>query len=263
MREHVWVKSRQQNLSVMVHTPVGFKAGVPVAVLCHGFAGDKIGSNQLTKNLAIFLERLGYAVVRFDYIGSGDSDGDFAIDTSVAGWREDLDNILSWIKAQAQFSHSPLVLYGHSLGGLVALTHPAVDPRVSARIVFAPVTQAVDNFRTIILGEDRWQQSLRGETIHNFYGRALSLEAQFVVDLLRSDYNPGRNLADSEQPILFIHGTADDVVLLAGTQKVYDAYQGHKELVVTDFDHVAAGQHVELQQIIATWLAKLFVRPAV
>ena len=66
MRNHIWVSSRNKRLSVMVHTPVGFAQGTPVFVLCHGFGGDKIGANQLTKNLADFIEQLGYGVVRFD-----------------------------------------------------------------------------------------------------------------------------------------------------------------------------------------------------
>ena len=240
----------------MVHTPVGFAQGTPVFVLCHGFGGDKIGANQLTKNLADFIEQLGYGVVRFDYAGSGDSEGDFADDTSVAGWRQDLENILAWVHEQTEFKQAPIVLYGHSLGGLVVLTHPADDIRIVARIVFAPVTQVVENFRDIIFGQDLWRQAIQGDSIENFYGRALTLNPQFVQDLVTNTYSPINNLVGTEQPLLLIHGTSDVVVPLAGTQGVYDSYSGQKELVITDFDHVASGQQKELQQIIRKWLAR-------
>lgn len=258
MREHIWVNSRGKRLSVMVHTPVGFVQETPVIVFCHGFTGDKIGNNQLTKNLATFVESLGYAAIRFDYAGSGDSEGEFASDTSVAGWRQDLASILDWVQAQDAFKQSPLVLYGHSLGGLVALTHPAADNRIMARILFAPVTQAVENFRDVILGPELWQQALRGESIKNFYERAFTLQPQFVQDLVGNPYSPTENLANTQQSLLFIHGTKDDVVPLAGTQGVYEFYNGSKELVITDFDHVAARQQEELQQIIGKWLRKQF-----
>ncbi|MBP2625480.1 MAG: exosortase system-associated hydrolase 1 [Firmicutes bacterium] len=260
MRDHIWLSSRKKRLSLMVHRPAGFAQGTPVVILCHGFTADKIGANQLTKNLADFIEQLGYGVVRFDYAGSGDSEGDFASDTSVAGWRQDLESILRWVHEQADFKQSPIVLYGHSLGGLVVLTHPADDTRIVARIAFAPVTQAVENFRDIIFGQDLWQQALQGESIKNFYGRAFTLNPQFVEDLVANTYNPTENLVGTEQPMLFIHGTADDVVPLAGTQVVYAAYSGQKELAITDFDHVAAGQQNELQQIIRKWLADQFPR---
>ena len=258
MRDHTWVSSRNKRLSVMVHRPAGFSQGTPVFVFSHGFGGDKIGANQLTKNLADFIEELGYGVVRFDYAGSGDSEGNFANDTSVAGWRQDLENIVTWVHEQDDFTQSPILLYGHSLGGLVALTHPAGDKRIVARIIFAPVTQAVENFRDIIFGQELWQQALQGENIKNFYGRAYTLKPQFVQDLMTHTYSPTENLAGTAQPLLFIHGTSDDVVPLAGTEVVYAAYSGKKELVITDFDHVAAGQQEELQQIIGKWLAEQF-----
>jgi len=258
MRDHIWVNSRNKRLSVMVHRPTGFSQGTPVLVLCHGFLGDKIGANQLTKNLANFIEQLGYGVVRFDYAGSGDSEGDFANDTSVAGWRQDLESILVWVHNQADFKKSPIVLYGHSLGGLVALTHPADDNRIVARIAFAPVTKAVENFRDIIFGQNLWQQALQGESIKNFYGRAFTLNSQFVQDLMAHTYSPIENLAATTQPLLIIQGTTDEVIPLPGTQALYAAYEGQKELVITDFDHLAAGQHNELQQIIRKWLVDKF-----
>lgn len=260
MKDHIWVSSRNKRLSVMVHTPIGFCQGTPVVVFSHGFGGDKVGSNQLTKNLADFIEQLGYSVVRFDYAGSGDSEGDFAHDTSVIGWRKDLENILEWVHEQAEFKQSSILLYGHSLGGLVVLTHPADDRRIVGRIVFAPVTQAVENFRNIIFGQDLWQQALRGESIQNFYGRALTLNPQFVQDILAHRYSPIENLVGNMQPLLLIHGTADVVVPLAGTQGVFNAYNGQKELAITDFDHIAAGQQNELQQIIRKWLGTYFPR---
>lgn len=256
MKDHIWISSRNKRLSVMVHKPTAFTPGTPVVLFCHGFTGDKVGVNHLTKNLAGFVEQLGYVAIRFDYIGSGDSDGDFAQDTSVAGWRQDLENMLSWIRAQADFSKSPIILYGHSLGGLIVLTHPATDSRITARILFAPVTQAIENFRDIILGKNLWEMALAGEKIKDFYGHSFTLDPEFVQDLVANTYSPTENLLKTKQSILFIHGTKDVVVPVAGTQEVYANYDGKKELVITDFDHVAAGQHEELQQIIGGWLTK-------
>ncbi len=124
MKDYAWIPSRNQRLSAMVHLPESFSEGTPLVVCCHGFTGDKVGYNQLTLNLAKSLEKLAYGVLRFDYLGSGDSDGDFATDTFVAGWQEDLTNVLSWVKAQPKLNASPIVLYGHSLGGLVVLSAP-------------------------------------------------------------------------------------------------------------------------------------------
>lgn len=254
MKEHVWISSRNKRLSAMVHLPDSFQAGTPAVVCCHGFTGNKVGYNHLTLNLANFLESLGYGAIRFDFLGSGDSDGDFATDTIVSGWQEDLTHVLDWVKSQAEFSSSPIILYGHSLGGLVVLTYPDGGIPIAARIVFAPVTDAVHNFRDIILGPAFWQQSLAGERIENFFDRGFALESQFVKDLAANRYNPVEAAARLSSPLLIVHGTADVVVPIEGSKKLHDHYRGAKEFVITDFDHGAVGAQDKLQTVIGNWL---------
>lgn len=259
MKEHIWISSRKKRLSAMIHLPKNFKNGTPLIVCCHGFMGNKVGYNHLTLNLANFLERLGFGVFRFDFLGSGDSDGDFSTDTIVSGWQEDLVNVLEWVENQAEFSRSPIVLYGHSLGGLVVSSYPD-DRRITARLLFAPVTEAIYNFRDIILGQELWNKSLAGEAIKNFYGYGFTLESQFVKDLTAQNYQPAENMSKLSTPLLIVHGTADIVVPLKGSQKLYENYKGTKDFVVTDFDHGALGNQEKLQKIIGDWLAKTFTK---
>ncbi|CUH97009.1 hypothetical protein P22_3135 [Propionispora sp. 2/2-37] len=257
MKEHIWIPSRNQRISAMLHLPDNFRAGTPLLVLCHGFTGNKVGYNHLTLNLAVFLERRGYGVLRFDYVGSGDSDGDFSVDTSVTGWREDLNNVLHWVGGQKQFAASPVILYGHSLGGLVVLTHKDTAKRVAARIVFAPVTKPVENFRDIIIGRELWQKSLKGHRIENFFDKGFTLYSQFVKDLVKHAYDPIGTASTHTTPLLIIHGMADTVVPLAGSQELYEQYRAEKELVIADFDHGALGKQDEFQNIIGQRLAGL------
>lgn len=261
MKEHLWISSRKKRLSAMIHLPETFKAGTPVVICCHGFTGNKVGYNHLTVNLANFLEQLGYGVLRFDFLGSGDSDGDFSTDTIVSGWQEDLYNVLQWVKRQAEFSASPILLYGHSLGGLVVLTYPD-DHRIAARLLFAPVTDPIHNFRDIILGQEFWNKSLAGEKIENFYDRGFTLESQFAQDLNEKNYKPIEAAAKLPTPLLLVHGTADQVVPIQGSRELHQQYQGAKEFVVTDFDHGAVGAQGKLQKIIGDWLARTFFIPA-
>ena len=255
MKNHVWITSRSGRLSAMVHQPDSFQPGTPVVVCSHGFTGNKVGYNHLTVHLASYLEKRGYAVVRFDFLGSGDSDGTFVADTFVSGWREDLTNVLAWVKGQAEWEGSPIFLYGHSLGGLVTLLHPA-DARIAGRMLFAPVTKAIENFRDVILGPELWSKALQGETIANFFEKAFSLGPQFVQDLVKNQYQPIPIAAALATPLLIVHGTEDVVVPLAGSQELYEAYGGPKELAVTRFAHGAQGQQEQLQALLGDWLDK-------
>lgn len=255
MKNHFWINSRSKRLSVMVHMPSKFYEGCPLVVCCHGFTGDKIGFSQLTLNLANRLEEEGYGVVRFDYIGSGDSDGCFAEDTTVEGWQEDLRNVLGWVRNQ--FRRSPIVLYGHSLGGLVVLTHQdEID--IIGRAVFAPVIRPIENFRDIILGRELWQQSLTGRPIANFFGKGFKLNSQFVQELVTNDYRPLACAARLNTPILIVHGKLDVVVPIQGSLDLFDQYQGTKQIMTIDADHVATGRQDALQKEVVNWLKTLF-----
>ncbi|HEY3424814.1 MAG TPA: alpha/beta fold hydrolase [Negativicutes bacterium] len=260
MKEHVWVASRSKRLSVMIHIPNTFTEGTPLIISCHGFTGDKIGANQLTLNLAKAMEQSGFAVIRFDYLGSGDSDGDFAADTLVTGWQQDLSSIFTWVKSQQRFSTSPIILYGHSLGGLVTLTHKEFSKDIAARIVFAPVVNAIADFRDTILGPELWQKSLHGEPIENFYGKGFKLNSQLVQDLVNNNYDPVGDMTQLTTPLLIVHGTADMVIPIQGSQELYKRYRGLKNFESLDVDHVATGAHQALQEVIVGWLKALFPR---
>lgn len=250
MRDHEWISSRGKRLSAMVHTPDTPAAGGPVAVFCHGFTGDKVGANQLMLNLAKALEAAGIAVVRFDFAGSGDSEGVFAADTTIAGWRQDLANVLGWVGRR--FAARPVYLLGHSLGGLVALTN--TDRAVAGRVALAPVVYPEENFRATILGPELWAKAVKGETVANFYGKGFSLDGGFVRDLLAVDYDPLAAAAAYDAPLLIVHGANDAAVPMAGSEELYDGYGGPKKLAVIDADHVFTGRHGELGALVASWL---------
>lgn len=258
MKEHYWIPSRGKRLSAMLHLPADATPDAPLIVFCHGFTGDKIGANQLTLRLACALEQAGYAALRFDFLGSGDSEGEFASDTIVAGWQEDLANVLDWTARQPQLAALPLVLYGHSLGGLVVLTRDAARPAVAGRIAFAPVTGAVANFRDIILGPDAWAKSLAGETIANFFAKGFTLHSQFARDLVEKAYDPVGAAARLSTPLLLIHGLADAAVPIAGSEDLCRRYGGPIVFERPDLDHVATGRIDALPPLILEWLRKEF-----
>ena len=256
MKEHYWIPSRGQRLSAMLHQPVDTRRNTPLIICCHGFTGDKVGANQLTLNLAKKLAQAGYNALRFDFLGSGDSEGEFAADTIVSGWQTDLRNVVKWVKQQSQFADAPILLYGHSLGGLIALTALKDEARIAGRIVFAPVLHPIENFRDIILGPELWQQSEAGAPIANFFAKGFSLQDQFVKDLLANDYDPIGDATRLQTPLLIIHGTADLAVPPSGSEELFQKFNGSKEISRPQIDHVATGSMEVLPQLIIPWLDK-------
>ncbi len=252
MRDLGWIPSRGKNLSAMIHTPAAAAAGAPVVIFCYGFTGDKVGANQLMRNLAQSVEDAGLYAVRFDFAGSGDSEGTFAADTTVAGWQEDLRSVAAWVRRH--FPDRPVYLLGHSLGGLVVLT--ADDRAIAGRIAVAPVVRPIENFAATILGPELWAKAVKGERIANFYGKGFVLDGGFARDLLAAGYDPLAAAASFAAPLLVIHGTADAAVPFAGSEELRAACAAPVEFAVLDADHVFAGRHGELGAVVVAWLRK-------
>ena len=78
-----------------------------------GFASDKEGSKALA--LEALAEERGYDFVRFDYLGHGNSGGDFAKEGCISRWRTDALAVLD------QLTQGPQILVGSSMGGWLAL----------------------------------------------------------------------------------------------------------------------------------------------
>jgi uncharacterized protein len=253
MKEHRFVRGRKE-LSVMVHNLSQAAADLPVFIMCHGFTGDKIGANQLHLNVALGLERAGKVVVRFDFAGSGESEGVFAEDTTVIGWLEDLRTIVEWVKGNPEFKGAPIVLSGHSLGGMLVIIYPK-DNAITERITLAPVVRPIGNFK-VILGPALWEKAAGGETIANFYNKGFELKDGILVkDLIRNDYQPLKAAAELKTPLLIIHGDADCAVPVEGSEELYRIYRGKKQFHrLEGADHVFTGRHTKVHSLIADWL---------
>lgn len=106
------------------------------------------------------------------------------------------------------------------MGGLVVLTHGAIDQNIVGRIVFAPVINPIANFRDGIIGAELWSKSLAGEKIANFFAKGFKLEGQFVQDLVEKNYDPIGAAALLTTPLLIKHGL-DDVAVPIQDHYIY------------------------------------------
>ncbi len=259
LKKHFFVKGRKE-LSVMVHNYREKADGTPIVILCHGFTGDKIGPNQLILNLAKGIEAAGYIAIRFDFAGSGESYGEFSKDTTISGWQQDLDTIVSWVKNSPEFSGSPIILCGHSLGGLIALSYPK-DDAIKGRMALSSVVHPVETFSAEgIFGKELWDKAVSGKTISNFFNKAFTLDdGIFVADMLHGNYKPLEVTDTYSTPLLIIHGTEDCAVPISGSEELYKRYKGEKVFhKLKGIDHIYINKHHIIQSLIVEWLKKYF-----
>ncbi|MFZ1057917.1 MAG: alpha/beta fold hydrolase [Candidatus Rokuibacteriota bacterium] len=124
-----------QKLALVLHLPARLPASCVVA--CHGLAASKDSEKYLL--LGREFPKAGLALCRFDFRGSGESDGAYA-ESTVAGRIADLEAVLDFLATHPALDRR-FGLLGSSMGGFVAL-HVAARRRLAMPVVTwnAPAT---------------------------------------------------------------------------------------------------------------------------
>jgi pimeloyl-ACP methyl ester carboxylesterase len=124
----------RQLLGTLHYRPRLRQRGAAV-LICNPMGEEAARAHRVYRVLASQLERAGYAAQRFDYFGTGDSDGD-ALEATIAAWGEDIETAAKELTRRTGVHR--LVLVGVRLGASLAVMAAA---RLNARhlILWDPV----------------------------------------------------------------------------------------------------------------------------
>jgi uncharacterized protein len=117
-----------------VHT-VDTSAQGPLFIFTHGLTSQRMGPEYLFVKLSRFLAANDISSVRFDFTGSGESDGEF-FDMSLDTMIGDLLTVTHHFRRTLK--PSKMYLLGHSLGGMVTALS-VKDIQVDGIVLIAPV----------------------------------------------------------------------------------------------------------------------------
>jgi uncharacterized protein len=113
---------RGKSLRGMIHKPrVAAGKRAPGVVFFHGFTGDRMESHWMFVKCARALAAEGIAALRFDFYGSGESDGAFR-EVTLLGEIADAKCAVNFFRKQKGIDANRLGLCGLSMGGAVAAT---------------------------------------------------------------------------------------------------------------------------------------------
>lgn len=121
-----------RQLAGIYHPPAGGRAAVASVLLCNPFGVEAIRAHRLMRLLAEGLARKGHAVLRFDYRGTGDADGDDE-DTDLTNWVDDIRSAHAELARRALTRR--IVWLGARLGAAAAALAFADAPWPPRRIV--------------------------------------------------------------------------------------------------------------------------------
>ncbi|HHV44548.1 MAG TPA: alpha/beta fold hydrolase [Firmicutes bacterium] len=258
MRRQIEFVNKGQRIFGILHYPEGTTAPVPGVVLFHGFTGTKVESHRLFVKMAEYLASLGLAALRFDFRGSGDSEGNFE-DTTVS---EEISDALVAVDVLAQqpgIDQTRIGVIGLSLGGAVAACTTRRHPMISATVLWSAVA---DFQETSISNNVRANAipivEIDGRRCYDFGGNLVGEE--FFADL--SLHDPPRELAQSSAKVLIIHGDQDQTVPASHSQTYLKALEQAGKAatlkIIPGASHTYTSYHHEQEVINLTgqWLQK-------
>jgi uncharacterized protein len=184
-----------------------------VLLYLHGNAVN-VGANVYA---ATGYYKAGFSVLLVDYRGFGLSEGDFPNENRVY---QDAATAWNYLVTSRALAPNNIYIYGHSLGGAIAIDLAIKHPEAAGLIVESTFT----SIRNVIL--------------------ARKLFRFFPVKLiLKQNFDSISKIPQIKVPVLFIHGAEDSTVPAFMSKQLYNAAPKPKELIiVTGADHNNVGE---------------------
>ena len=240
--------ARGEQLAARLELP---ENGQPLAfaLFAHCFTCSKDIKAAVHISRALSSRRI--AVLRFDFTGLGESEGDFSA-TTFSSEVSDLVAAASFLEREYQ---APRLLVGHSLGGAAVLVAAAKIPSTAAVTTIGAPFQPLQ-LRSL-LGETAEQIELAGQATVSIGGRDFTIRKSLLDDL--EAQHPSEILRQLKVALLVMHSPRDLVVSIDNAAEIYQAARHPKSFISLDIaDHLLSDSEDSRYagEMIASWAGR-------
>lgn len=234
-------------LSGQLHLP-GTSRNYPAVCVCHGIPSGKPRDPD-DGGYPAFAEKIcrdGFAVLIFNFRGTGESDGNL----DMLGWTRDLETAIDYLWNLPEVDKAHLSLLGFSGGAAVSVFVAAKDKRIShvaacaCPAEFSFFTEAneapsiVDHFRNIGAIRDADFPHSAEEWFNGF--RVIS-PIDHVAGI-------------TPRSLLIVHGNMDETVDISHAYRLYDTAGNPKEIAIIDGAGHRLRQDERTLAVVLKWL---------
>lgn len=242
-------------LAGRLELPDGEPHGAALFAHCFTCSKDVFAASRISRALAGH----GFAVLRFDFTGLGNSEGDFA-NTDFSSNVADL--VAAAGSLRGRFA-TPLLLVGHSLGGAAVLAAAGqVDGVRAIATIGAPAE--VGHVRHHLTDADQAAIERTGVATVTIAGRPFRIRREFLDDLDR--HRMDQRIRALDVPLLVFHAPLDDVVAIDHARLIFDAARHPKSFVsLDDADHLLTARRdaTYVAATLTAWASRYFESAAV
>ena len=221
---------------------------------CFTCGKDVAAASRISRALL----RHGYAVMRFDFTGLGNSDGDFA-NTNFSSNVQDLIAAADYLRNEHQ---APSLLIGHSLGGTAVLNSASDVPECRGVVTIGSPADAQHVSKQFSC--DIGKINAEGQATVDLAGRKFVIKKQFIDDIQTTNTDQIVNLGKA---LLVMHSPIDSIVSIKEAERIFVAAKHPKSFVsLDDADHLLsrASDSEYVADTIAAWASRFIPseRPA-
>jgi putative redox protein len=216
------------------------------ALFAHCFSCSK--NTHAANRISRWLARSGYAVLRFDFTGLGQSDGDFA-NTNFSSNIADLLKAGEFLETRHE---APSLLIGHSLGGAAVLMAAGRMPSVRAVATLgapADADHVVQQFHA-----DLPTIEAEGEAEVSLGGRPFRIRKQFLDDL--AGHSVETAVSALKPALMIAHSPVDQIVGIDNATRLFRAARHSRSyLDLETADHLLTRPEdaAHAADVIAAW----------
>ena len=284
--EQVTFTSKELKLVGNIRVPDGVPAGEkrPAFIVLHGFGSTRHAGN--VKGPCDILDKLGYATMRFDMPGCGDSEGERGRLICLEQVQATSD-ALTALAQHAGVDGARIAVAGSSFGAAVAVYTGGVDKRVAAVVSASGWGHGERKFRkqhptpegyakfTAMLEEGKTHRARTGKPLmvprydivpipEHLRGHVLPGSIQmFDSDTAQSmfDFEANEVIANiAPRPVLLLHSSDDHVTPVEQSMELFENAGQPTELhLFADTDHfMFAEGNTRVHHVVQDWLANYF-----
>ena len=267
--EEITLKTKTGDIKGSLLIPSFSEKTAVVLIIAGSGPTDRNGNNPMMTNnslkmLAKELQKNGIASVRYDKRGIGESknSGLQEIDLRFEDYVQDVEEWIKLLKEDERFSN--IIVLGHSEGSLIGMiaSHKQKPKKfISIAGIGIP---AADIIRKQLKGQPQFvlDESLKiieklenGETVENVSQMLYSLFRPSVQPYIISwfKYDPKKEIAKLDIPILIVQGTTDIQVSVSDADKLALANKKSQKQIIEGMNHILKEAVMDRQKNIQTY----------
>lgn len=249
-----FTNDRGETLAGLLERPEGKPKAYALFAHCFTCSKNVGAASRISRALAA----QGFAVLRFDFTGLGNSEGDFA-NTNFSSNVSDLIHAARHMRD----NHGPVeLLIGHSLGGAAVLAASGELPESKAVVTIGAPSDP--GHIQQLLRDHVENIEARGQATVELAGRQFTIKKQFLDDIRNRPL--GARIAGLRKALLVMHSPLDDIVDVEEASKIFIAAKHPKSFVSLDrADHLLNDPRDAqfVADVIAAWAARYVLAAAV